>query len=191
MKFIPSSCILYSSCQLKTVLKALTLQSLVIIFYRVVKPKKITFYIKNNFSPSVSKVVSGWMNFLFLGKCYWNLKNTLSAVIVIVSIYLWVSSVNFQFSGLFLLPFSSYKPPRLLLCCCIMPLPKHSLQNTCHLHHVSKLQTKRKNAAPSSNLSFNHAAEFSFSEGIEFKWKWSGTHWASCKRQSAANNIKY
>lgn len=126
--------------------KTLTPQSLVIISYRVIKPKKMPFYVTNNFCPECF-LSSLWMDEFTIPRKM-SLKPQrhtahFSCYCFIVTIHLWISSVNFQFSGFFLLP-SSHRPPRFFLWCCIMPLPSHGLQNTFQLCCVSKPQTKGK-----------------------------------------------
>lgn len=149
--------------------KTLTPQSLVTISYRVIKLKKMPFYVKNNFClecfPSCL-----WMDISSIPRKM-SLKSQRRTVhcgcyCFIVTIYLWISSVSFQFSGLFLLPSSSHRPPRFFFWCCIVPLPSHGLQNTFQLHCVSKPQIKGKVVAPSANFSFNQTTAFSSSEHV-------------------------
>lgn len=177
IKFIP--CVYCAAVIISQCWGCLT-QSLVIISYKIVKSKKMLFYIKNNFCP----------------KCFlsslWNVTENLETHCPIWSLlfhcsYLFMDFCCFQ-------DFSFSPPPSTdlpdSLRCCIVAILSHSLG--IHSSSTTFLSLKLKEKllpllqCSVLTLQLNSALLKLHSS----KSKRSGTLWFSCKTQSASNSIE-
>lgn len=148
MKFIPSLCTLYSRWHIKILVLRLSLPDLWSSSpIELQSPRKCILMSRITFF--LGCFLNSWGINEFTIPRKMSLKSQrctahLGCYCFIFAIYLWISSVSFQFSGLFLLLSSSHRPPRFSLWCCIVPLPNHSFQNSFQIHCVSKPQIKEK-----------------------------------------------